>query len=185
MKKSSLILWGVLIAILLFSFIFQLSVHSYVKDGKANRKPVQMLTQNRPLAHFTAIKASGRLNILIEQQDSAAIQVNAPNYLIDSIRTVVINDTLDISVVSSLKKKDSIVLNISNPEYHGLHINSEVSIESDGILSGTNLDLSFSDQSSGKLKLSYEHLNYSNTSTGSVHLNGKVNQLNFMEEKNN
>lgn len=185
MKKSSLILWGALIAILLFSFIFQLSVHSYVKEGKALIKPVQMLTQNRQLAHFKAIKANGRLKIIMEQQDAVAIQVNAPDYIIDSIRTLIVDDILDISVVSSLKKKDSIVLRISNPEFHGLKLSSEVSVESVGILSGTNLDLKFSDKSSGKLELSYEQLNYSNTSTGSVNLNGKINQLNFMEEKNN
>ncbi|MEX0363344.1 MAG: DUF2807 domain-containing protein [Allomuricauda sp.] len=184
MKKSSLILWGALIAILLFSFIFQLSVHSYVKEGKALMKPVQMLTQNRQLGHFIAIKANGRLKILMEQQDTVAIQVNAPDYIIDSIGTLIVNDTLDITVASSLKKKDSIVLRISNPEYLGLHFSSEASVESVGTLSGANLDLKFSDKSSGKLELSYEQLNYNNTSTGSVQLNGKINQLNFMEEKN-
>ncbi|TMU56914.1 GIN domain-containing protein [Flagellimonas algicola] len=185
MKKSSLILWGALIAILLFSFIFQLFVHSYVKEGKANIKPVQMLKQNRQLSHFTVIKASGRLKILMEQQDAVGIEVNAPDYIIDSIRTLIIDDTLDISVVSSLKKKDSIILRISNPEYHGLQFSSETSVESVGTLSGTNLDLKFSDKSSGNLELSYERLNYTNTSTGSVNLNGKINQLYFMEEKNN
>ncbi|WP_420400070.1 GIN domain-containing protein [Flagellimonas sp.] len=185
MKKSSLILWGALIAILLFSFIFQLSVHSYVKEGKALIKPVKMQTQNRQLARFTVVKVNGRLKILMEQQDTAAIQISAPDYIIDSIRTLIVDDTLDISVASPLKKKDSIVLRISNPEFHGLKFSSEVSVESVGILSGANLDLKFRDKSSGKLELSYEQLNYSNTSTGSVHLNGKINQLNFMEEKNN
>ena len=175
---------GALIAILLFSFIFQLSVHSYVKEGKAHSKAVQMLTQSRPLSHFTVIKVSGRLKILLEQQDTTVIQVNAPDYIIDSISTIIIDDTLDISVVSSLKKKDSIVLRISNAEYNGLQFSSEASVESVGPLSGANLDLKFSDQSSGKLELSYEQLNYRNTSTGSVHFNGKINQLNFMEEKN-
>ncbi len=183
MKKSSLILWGVLVAMLLFSFIFQLSVHSYVKDGKTNRKPAQMLMQNRVLPDFSSIMAHGRLKIYIEQKDTAEFEVNAPNYIIDSVRTSVLNNVLDIQMGSSLKKKDSIVIKISNPELNRMKFGSKVSIESVGVLSGSNLHLDFSEKSSGNLQLSYENLKYSNTSSGVVTLNGNISQIELIEKR--
>lgn len=183
MKKSNLILLGALAAIVFFSLIFQLSVHSYVKEGKANQKPVEVISQTREVSTFAEIKAEGPMKILFEQDVNPALEIMAPNYIVDSIRTKMTNQTLDIVVGSKLKKKDSIIVRIANPELRALTVGSNTHFETVGQISGTHLHLQFNENSSGNLDLKYDSLKHENNSTGTVILNGKVTSINLTENK--
>lgn len=183
MKKSNLILWGALAAIVFFSLIFQLSVHSHVKELKANKKPVEMISQAREVFTFTGIKAEGPMKILFEQDATSALEIKAPNYIVDSIQTKITDQTLDLAVSSKLKKRDSVVIRIANPRLHALTLGSKTHFETVGKVSGTHLHLQFNENSSGNLNLNYDSLKHENNSTGTVILNGKVTSINLTENK--
>ncbi len=183
MKRSNLILLGALAAIVFFSLIFQLSVHSYVKKTKANQKPVEMISQTREVSNFTKIKAEGPMQVLFEQDMNSALEIKAPNYIVDSVQTKITDQTLEIAVGSKLKKKDSIIVQITNPELQALTLGSKTHFETVGEVSGTHLYLRFNDNSSGNLNLKYDSLKHENYSTGTVILNGKVTSINLTENK--
>ncbi len=174
---------GALAAIVFFSLIFQLSVHSNVKEIKANRKPVEMISQTREAPSFTGLKAVGSIKILFTQNANTVLEINAPDYIADSVQTKVTDQILDISVGSKLKKRDSIIIRITNPELQALTLGSDAHFETVGEVSGTLLHLQFNEESSGNLKLNYDSLKHENNSTGTVILNGKVTAINLTENK--
>ena len=183
MKKSNLILLGALAAIVFFSLIFQLSVHSNVKAIKANQKPVEMISQIREVPAFVGINAEGNVRILFTQDSIMELKVNAPSYIVDSVQVSVSNQTLDLKVGSKLKKKDSIVVQITNPELQALNLGSDVHFETVGEVTGNHLHLKFTKNSSGNLNLSYDSLKHENNSTGTVILNGKITAIDLSENK--
>ncbi len=183
MKKSNLILLGALAAIVFFSLIFQLSVHRNVKEVKANQKPVEMISRTREVSNFFGIVAEGPMKIHFAQDTISVLEINAPDYIVDSIQTSVTDQILDISVGSKLKNKDSVIIRIANPELQALTLGSRAHFETLGEVSGTYLHLRFNEDSSGNLNLNYDSLKHENNSTGTVILDGKVTAINLSENK--
>lgn len=184
MKKSNLILLGAVVAIVFFSLIFQLSVHGYIKKERANQKPVEMVMEMRDTPAFTAISAKGRVKIKFEQDTTRFVQIHAPNYILDSLFTKVNESRLDIELGVGLKKKDSVLIHITNPSLNGILLHTNASFETLEMISGSNLELDFKDESSGKLELNYTHVTYRNTTTGSVDLKGEIANIKLEQNMN-
>lgn len=183
MKKSNLILLSVLGALLFFSLAFQLSVHSHIRNGGANKVPIKMVSEDRSMPSFNSISVDSRVKILFQQRETPNIAIEAPNHLIDSINTSVLNEELVIEVIKKLKKKDSITIRIDNPELTSLKLGSQAHFKTMGKVSGEKLNLIFYDESSADMELSYDFLKHENTSTGIVNIKGKINQIDFNNEK--
>nr|WP_298790446.1 DUF2807 domain-containing protein [uncultured Allomuricauda sp.] len=177
MKKSNLILLGALGIALFFSLVFQIVVHSNIKKAKANEIPVEVITETRVVAPFDAINASNRLRIVFLQSDESKVIVNAPNYIIDSIGTTVVNRKLIIEASKKLKKKDTIVIQINAPLLTSLELNNKVHFEADTPITGENLHLEFNDESSGAFNLSYDFVSYINNTDGAVTLKGEIEKI--------
>lgn len=184
MKKSNLLLVGALISIFIFTLIFQLAVHQNVKEEKATRKPMQMLVQNRKVIDFTSISAAGRVSIHFEQGEKSSLQINAPNYQMDSVITTVTNKILEVRLGSGLRKRDSVVIHIIGVKLDSLVLASDTYFETKGLVSGSQIYCDFRDDSSAKLNLDYDKVIYQNTSTGVVNLKGEVNNIEIKEDKN-
>lgn len=183
MKKSNLILLSALGAVFFFSLAFQLSVHSYVREGDAHKVPIRMVSENRLVSSFNSISIDSRIKVLYQQKETPSLTIEAPNHLIDSINTSVLNEELTIEITKSLKKKDSITIRIDNPELTSLSLGGKAHFKTLGKISGEKLNLMFSDESSADLELSYNLLKHENTSTGIVNINGKINQVDFSNKK--
>ncbi|RDY61239.1 GIN domain-containing protein [Flagellimonas nanhaiensis] len=174
MKKSNLILLGGLASIFFFSLIFQLRVHSYVKEEKKNQKTVQIVLDKRDVPHFTSILAEGRMKVVFNQQSEQKLEIHAPNYVLDSISTKVANQILKIKLGKGLKKKDSIILHVSQEQLHGIALKSNVHFETVGQVYGDSISIDINDESSANLNLAFKHVAYGNSSSGEVNLKGEI-----------
>ncbi|MGW9686638.1 GIN domain-containing protein [Flagellimonas sp. 2504JD1-5] len=183
MKKSNLILLGALGAALFFSLVFQLSVHSNVKKEKANEVPVEALTESRAVPHFEGIAIKNRIKVTFSQSEDTQVVVEAPNYIIDSISTAVVDKKLIIESFKKLRKKDSITIQINHPTLKILELNDDSHFETNGQISGEHLNLIFKDKSSGNLNLSYDFVTYINNTEGKVNLQGEIKKIDLNSNK--
>ncbi|WP_420322909.1 GIN domain-containing protein [Flagellimonas sp.] len=183
MKKSNLILLGALGIALFFSLVFQLSVHSNVKKEKANEVPVEIISESRTIPYFEGIKAKNRVKITFRQSTASKVVVNAPNYIIDSVSTTVIDKQLSIEVSKKLRKRDSILIQIDQPALTHLTLNNDAHFETIGSVSGENLHLEFKDESSANLNLSYDFVKYLNNTKGEINLQGEIKKIDLIANK--
>ena len=177
MKKSNLILFGALAAILVFTLIFQLTTHHYIKKEDRERTTATRVTEERTVASFKSIKSIGALSIVLVQDSLYKVQVEAPNHLIDSVRTDVVQDTLVIESKKNIKKRDSVVMHITLKSLEHLGLDTYSTIKSKGPISGNELNLELKGQSAAKLLLNYEHMQYSNSSDGTVDISGDIKNI--------
>lgn len=180
MKKSNLILLGALGTALFFSLVFQVAVHSNIKKGKANEIPVEIISEFRTVSYFDAIKATNRVKIVFNQNDTVKVVVKAPNNIIDSVSTKVVNKKLVINTSNKLKKTDSVLLLIDAPMLTKLELNDNSHFETNGSISGEKIHLEFKGESSGNLNLSYEFVQYLNNSEGEINIKGEINQIDLI-----
>ncbi|TAI49165.1 GIN domain-containing protein [Flagellimonas allohymeniacidonis] len=177
MKKSNLILISALIAIVFFSLAFQLTVHSYIKEDKANKVPEVFRSEERKTDSFGSIKTGERLRILLFQDSIQSVTVKANNSIIDSVQTSVDDGELLIKMSKDIRKKDSIVVEISCPEISALRLSGKSYVESNGILSGEQLRLELDGSSSVNLELNYKTVLYNNTSDGDIEIQGDIKNI--------
>ncbi len=183
MKKSNLILLGALGTALFFSLVFQVAVHSNIKKGKANEIPVKITSEFRTVSYFDAIKAANRVKIVFNQNDTVKVSVTAPNNIIDSVSTKVVNKKLVINTSNKLKKTDSVLLHIDAPMLTKIDLSDNSHFETSGQISGERLNLEFKDKSSGNLNLSYDFVRYINNTEGTVNLQGEIKKIDFVSNK--
>ncbi|MCL6265572.1 GIN domain-containing protein [Flagellimonas myxillae] len=183
MKKSKLLLVGAIISIFIFILIFQLVVHQNVKDVKANKKPMQILSKKLELSDFTSLAVAGRFHIYYEQSEEQSVQIEAPDYHLDSVVTKVSNKVLEIHSGLGLQKKDSVVIYISGKALDSLALMLSPHFETTNQISGRRLYLDFGGNSSAKLNLNYDTLIYKNTSLGSIQLKGEITNIELIEDR--
>ncbi|MEM8846672.1 MAG: DUF2807 domain-containing protein [Bacteroidota bacterium] len=177
MKKSNLILFGALAAILIFTLVFQLTTHHYMKKEDGERAMATRISEERTVTTFKNIKSIGTLSIILVQDSLHKVQVEAPNHLIDSVRTNVVQDTLFIESKKNIKKRDSVLIHITLKSLEHLGLDTYSGIESKGSISGNELNLELQGQSAAKLLLNYEHMRYSNSSNGTVDISGDIKNI--------
>nr|WP_299343690.1 DUF2807 domain-containing protein [Allomuricauda sp.] len=177
MKKSNLILLGTLAVILIFTLTFQLTVHQYIKEDNKTRASITRETKERKIPSFTGIKALVPLRIQVGQDSLQKVWIEAPNHLIDSVRTSVINDTLLIEASKNVKKRDSIVVKVTLQLLNHLQLGDKCHIKSESIISGEELYLELTRHSSAQLQLRYESVLYSNSSDGVVDIDGEIETI--------
>ena len=177
MKKSNLILFGALAAILIFTLVFQLTTHHYMKKEDRERTTATRVGEERSVASFKSIKSIGALSIVLVQDSLHKVRVEAPNHLIDSVRTNVVQDTLFVESKKNIKKRDSVLIYITLKSLKHLGLDTYSSIESKGSISGNELNLELKGQSTAKLLLNYEHMQYSNSSDGAVDVSGDIKNI--------
>ncbi|WP_190809093.1 DUF2807 domain-containing protein [Flagellimonas sp. S3867] len=183
MKKSNLILLVALGIALFFTLVFQLSVHSNVKKAEANKVAVEIISESRATFHFNGIVSKNRVKVIFNQSEDSKVVVEAPEYIIDSVSTFVVNQKLVIQVSEKLKKKDSILIHIDHTALNSLELNDSSHFETNGQISGENLHLEFKDESSANLNLSYDFVKYINNTEGTVNLQGEIKEIELASNK--
>ncbi|WP_420602143.1 GIN domain-containing protein [Flagellimonas sp.] len=177
MKKSNLILLCALGMAIFFTLVFQLTVHSNVRKGKSNEVAVKTISESRDIPYFEKIVVKNRIKVIFRQNDTSSVLVEAPNYIIDSISTTLINNELVLSVSKKLKKKDSILIQIDNPILTSVKLSNNAHFDTAGKVSGKELHLELKDASSGNLSLDYENMEYINNTEGSIAIQGEIKKI--------
>ncbi|MEM9363724.1 MAG: DUF2807 domain-containing protein [Bacteroidota bacterium] len=177
MKKSNLILFGALAAILIFTLVFQLTTHHYMKQEDSKRIIATRVSEERTIVSFKSIKTNGALHVILVQDSLHKVHVEAPNHLIDSVNTAVLQDTLFIKSKKGIKKRDSVVINVSLKSLEFLELDTYSTVTSKDSISGDELNLELKGESEAKLLLNYEHMRYSNTSEGTVDISGDIKTI--------
>ncbi|WP_435622729.1 GIN domain-containing protein [Flagellimonas sp.] len=177
MKKSNLILFGALGAILIFTLAFQLTTHRYIKEDNRKRATATRVTEERTITPFKGISTMAPIKIVLVQDSLQKIQIEAPSYLIDSVKTYVANDTLSIETPNDIRKRDSVKVHITLKTLEHLQLGSYSIIESKDTIAGNELNLQLKGHSAAQLLLKYEHMNYSNTSDGLVDIAGDIKNI--------
>ncbi|MEM9076084.1 MAG: DUF2807 domain-containing protein [Bacteroidota bacterium] len=177
MKKSNLILFGALAAILIFTLVFQLTTHHYVRQYGKERTTATNVIEQRTLSTFKGITTSAPIKIVLVQDSLQKIQVEAPNYLVDSVKTLVANDTLSIETPDGIGKRDSVKVFVALKTLKHLQLDSYSSIESKDTIVGKELNLQLRGHSTAQLLLKFEHMNFSNTSDGLVDITGDIKNI--------
>lgn len=182
MKKSNLLLLGALISVFFFSLLFQFAVHRSVKSEKAKLKSTEILEEQRTPGAFTSLKAVGKFTLVFEQSDSPYLKITAPDYVMDSIQTIVDNNRLDIQMLKDIRKKDTVLIHLGTPQLDSLMLTSQVYFKSENTLKGEYLYLELMDACSADLDIDFSEVLYKNLTSGKVNLNGKIKNIQIMEE---
>ena len=177
MKKSNLILFGALGAILIFTLAFQLTTHRYIKEEDRKRATATRVTKERTITPFKGISTVAPIKIILVQDSLQEIQVEAPNYLIGSIKTSVKNDTLSIETSNDIRKRDSVKVHVTLKTLEHLQLGSHSVVESKDTIVGNELNLQLKGHSAAQLLLKYERMNYGNTSDGLVDISGDIKNI--------
>lgn len=183
MKKSNLILLGALATILIFTLAFQLTVHHYVKEDNKNRASIKRESEERKTLAFKSIKANGPLRIHLSQNNLQKVRVEAPNQILDSIKTSVVKDTLFIETLKNVRERDSVVIEVILPLLSYLQLGDKCHVESKGVISGEELYLELLEHSSAQLQLQFERMLYSNSSDGVVDITGETKNIKIISPK--
>ncbi|WP_103070278.1 GIN domain-containing protein [Aquimarina sediminis] len=183
MKTSNKILLGILCAIIFFFSAFQFSIHGYVKkiasENNINEISNEIVSEVRSNLSFRKISVNDGIQVFFRQDTISQIKVEAPKNLLPYIKTEVKNKKLIISKTEKKKEKDTVRVFISNDKLDSLKVSSRGYFETVTIVSGKDLELEFSNNSKGRLELSYESVTCVAVSGAKVKLTGDSKKIDF------
>lgn len=178
MKKSNLIILISLGILFLLTISFQLSVHSHIKKGKIDGVRA-FISQNRDIASFERLEVTGNIKVLFKQDTITSLKIEAPKNAIDSIKTIIENNTLNVYKSIKIHAKDTITIFISNPKLEELTLQSKAYLTGMNLISGDTLDLSIKGKSKLNIHLDYNLINCNKDQESILNLKGDTKKINF------
>lgn len=178
MKRSNLILLGVLGAIFLYFTALQLSTHNYVRKGVIQDSGA-IISETRKVSDFRSVHIEDKIMVYFKQDSITQITVEAPENFIPHIKTKVNEETLVIEKMKSMNMDDTIKVFISNHHLDTLKVRSSAHFKTIGKLIGKELILEFNGESTGELEVTYELVICKTTSDATVKLTGNSKEINF------
>ncbi len=182
MKKSNLVLVIALVLISFFFLAFQAIMHDYMDKVDKRTVASKFVEEIRTVSAFKKIHSSQDALIFFQQDSITKVKIEAPESLLYHIKTEVRGDTLIINKTKEIREKDSVKIVVSNPNLDEVNISSGTSFETIGRISGKNLNLVFSDESTGNLDLSYESVTCNAISGSKVKIKGDSHKIDFSNE---
>ncbi|MEW7293006.1 GIN domain-containing protein [Aquimarina sp. 2304DJ70-9] len=180
MKKSNLMVLGALGATIFFFSAFQFSIHSYVEKGAIEDvESGDFISEIKTIPMFRKISVHHGIQVFFRQDSMTQVRVEAPRTLMPYIRVKVEQEKLILEKTKRMQSVDSIVIHITNPELDELYVLPDGHFRTIGMVSGKDLKLEFSDDSKGKLELSYESVKCKASSESKVVLNGNSKNIDF------
>lgn len=129
----------------------------------------ELITENRQLAAFDGINVTGRFKVVIYESAVQEVSVTSPDKLLNAVETQVENGVLKINMQDAVKDKDNNVLENLKTKYNDYLLRQPIEIkvglpnlksisargasriESQGVLSSTNLTVELSGASKADL----------------------------------
>ncbi|WP_299261317.1 DUF2807 domain-containing protein [uncultured Aquimarina sp.] len=178
MKRSNLILLGVLGAIFLYFTVLQFSTHNYVRNGVIE-KVGSVISKTRSTPNFRSIDVRDNIRVYFKQDSIKQVTIEAPENFIPHIKTKVNHGTLIIEKIKSINTDDTIKVFISNHHLDTVKVSSTAYFKTIGIVTGKELILEFKGESTGDLEVTYELVKCKTASNAKINLKGNSKEITF------
>lgn len=135
-------------------------------------------TEFRKLSdNITSIEVSNGLEVIVQQDQNAAMKIEADDNLHEHIKTEIENGKLKIYADVNIRNAKAKKVYIKIPKIDAIETSSGASISNSKELEGQNIALSASSGSEMNLKLNYVSVNCDSSSGSEIILSGKADDL--------
>ncbi len=179
MKRSNLILLGVLGAIFLYFTVLQFSTHNYVRKGVIEEAGV-VISKIRSLPSFRSIDVRDNIRVYFKQDSLTQVTIKAPENFTPYIKTKVDQGSLLIEKTKSINTDDTIKVFISSHYLDSVKVHSAASFKTIGVITGKELVLEFRGESTGDLEITYDLVQCKKSSDATITLKGNSKKINFL-----
>ena len=142
-------------------------------DGSGN-----VITEKRTINEsFTKIDVSRGIEVIVEQDNDEAVEVEADDNIIQHITTKVENGVLVVSTDESIDFAESMTVKVKMPTINGLEATSGSNIKTNATIKGNKIAVKSSSGSEIEVTLEYEAVTTESTSGSEQTLAGKTLKL--------
>lgn len=164
---------AILTALLLTSCKYDINLGNGI-DGNGNVK-----TETRTISEkFTKINSNSGIEVIVDQDATTEVQVEADENLIKHITTKVENGTLVISSDENIDSAEKMIVHVKTPTINGLEATSGSSISTKETIKGTSIEVKSSSGSEIIAIVEYEKVTTKSTSGSSITISGKAINVN-------
>lgn len=132
------------------------------------------ITVNRDIDNFTKIETNGSFEIIIKQDSSSSVRIQADDNIQDKIETSVRGNTLSIDMDGNFCDSGPIQLYISSRDFEKIKASGAIDIRSDGVLNVNDFELSLSGSSKIMLEMNARTLRTSSSGSSEIDLKGQA-----------
>ncbi|WP_347925178.1 DUF2807 domain-containing protein [Pontimicrobium sp. SW4] len=179
MKKSNQIILSALGAIFIFSIAFQLRVNRHLHSSKYKKETVTYSTEKRTVANFNKISLSHGIEVYFTQDSISQIKIEAQEKVIQEVITKTKNETLIIEMAKQKRENHIVKVYIYNDALISLKVDSGAYFETQGKVTGDNLDLEFSSDTRANLDLSFQSVQCKAASGSQIKFKGNTSNIEF------
>ncbi len=142
-------------------------------DGSGN-----VITEKRTINEsFTKIEVKSGIEVVVEQDNDVAIEIEADDNIIKHITTKVENGVLVVSTDESIDFAESMTVKVKMPTIKGLEATSGSNIKTNATLKGTSIAVKSSSGSEIEVTLEYDTVTTESSSGSEQTLTGKTLKL--------
>jgi hypothetical protein len=143
-------------------------------DGNGN-----VTRQTRNVGNnFSKIDVNRGLNVILEQSDSFAVEVEADDNLQEHITTTVENGTLVISTDENIDEATAKNIHVKMPALTAIETSSGSSVSTKNVFNGTGISIKSSSGSESNVNLEFDKIRCESSSGSSIIVKGKALELN-------
>ena len=155
------------------------SCHANINWGEGIDGNGNVTKQTRNVENnFSKIEVSRGLNVTLEQSDTYFVEVEADENLQEHITTKVENGTLIITSDEDIDEAKAKNIHVRLPLLTNLEATSGSSVSSNGLFSGTVVNVKTSSGSEANLSLEIDNIRCESSSGSTLKVKGKALQLN-------
>lgn len=131
-----------------------------------------VVTENRDVSSFDAIKVGGAFNVILTQGNSEALTIEADENLLPLIETRVKGGTLVISTKENIRDAKELNIYITFNKIRKLNFSGACDVKSKGVLSFSTLDFDASGASEIKLELNADKMTCDYSGASEIEFSG-------------
>lgn len=170
-----LIIYSTQAATTLFMLLLLSSCNTKIDFGESIDGNGNVSKQTRNVGtNFTKIDANRGLNVIIEQSDSFFVEVETDENLQSHITTKIENETLIITTDENIYDATAKNVRVKMPALSDLESSSGVSVKTNGVFTGTEIDIKTSSGSENNLNIEFDKIACQSTSGSTLNIKGKA-----------
>lgn len=160
---------SILTALLLTSCKYNVDLGNGI-DGNGNVK-----TETRSISEkFNKINSNRGIEVIVEQDSTAEVKVEADENLLKHITTKVENGTLVISSDENIDSAEKMIVHVKTAKINSLEATSGSSIVTKSTIKGTSIQVKTSSGSEIKALVEYDKVVTESTSGSTINISGKA-----------
>jgi Putative auto-transporter adhesin, head GIN domain len=164
---------AVVTALLLTSCKYDINLGNGI-EGNGNVK-----TETRDITEkFTKISSNRGIEVIVDQDATTEIQVEADENLLQHITTKVENGTLVISSDENIDSAEKLIVHVKTPTINGLEATSGSTISTKKTITGNAIQIKSSSGSEINAIVEYDKVATESTSGSNIEVSGKALNLN-------